>query len=272
VSYGNDLSGVAYSPDGRLIATSSLNGSVVVWDAQTAVPVSRPRVSDAEVDHITFAPDGSRLAAVQRDGTISLFDPKTGRTTVELTDPDHGPTYGLAFLDAHALLTANDRGAVRRWDIASRRSDDLASIGETVFDLAVSPSGAQVAIGTESRALLVDLATGRVLQTFVGHRGFVNGVAFGPGDLLYSAGADGTVRVWDTANGDQAVQFNVPGGDVSALAVDRSGLRAAAVTTGGHGFVFDCEVCGPPDELARKAQARKTRELTPEERAVFAVP
>ena len=82
----------------------------------------------------------------------------------------------------------------------------------------------------------------------------------------------GTVRVWDLPSGEQAGVEQVPGGDVSYIAVDRTGHRIAAVTTGATGYIFDCEYCGTLDELARVACCAATRPLTDAERATFGVP
>ena len=90
--------------------------------------------------------------------------------------------------------------------------------------------------------------------------------------MVIAGGQDGTVRVWEAATGQPVATFDHPGGDVADVAVDRAGLRIAAVTVGGDGAIFECLVCGPPDELAALAAQHSTRDLTAEERTMFGLP
>jgi WD40 repeat protein len=92
------------------------------------------------------------------------------------------------------------------------------------------------------------------------------------GRLLFSGGMDGTVRAWDLDTGDVVAVFPVPGGGVNAIDVDPVGRGIAAATASGDAYVFDCEICNPPDELARLAETRATRQVTADERSLFAVP
>jgi WD40 repeat protein len=266
---GGALTRAAYSPNGRLAATSSVQGSLVIWDMATAERVSRPADVPRPVDDIAFSPDGTRLATAERDGTTRLLDPATGALVREFRDPDGRSTEAVAFGAGGDLMTANEGGLVRRWDGAGHPRV-LADVHEKVLRLALDPTGRLVALGTTSRIVLVDLADGHTVHTLLGHSGLVTGVGFTPdGALLVSGGKDGTVRVWDAESGDQAAQFAVPGGGVSQLAVDVAGRRIAVVTDRGSGAVIDCEACRSPADLARLADVRATRDLTDEERANF---
>jgi WD40 repeat protein len=73
---------VTWSPDGRLLASGDVEGSIRVWELQQSEPASCVHVSAAHtnlVDGLAFAPDGCSLASASWDGTVKLWDRSTFR-------------------------------------------------------------------------------------------------------------------------------------------------------------------------------------------------
>jgi WD40 repeat protein len=190
-AHSNATEAVAFSPDGKRLATADRGGSVTVWDLATRQPVVQFGPLDGAINCVTFSPDGTMLAASGSSDVVWLGDIASGRELVQI--PGHGS------------------------------SDDR------VVTIAFSPDGKLIATCTVKRALVLlwEVPSGKARKALLGHVQGVVAVAFSPdGKTLASAGHDRKVKLWHVATHQELATFSV-GGMVRGLRFSPDGRTLA---------------------------------------------
>jgi WD40 repeat protein len=197
------VTALAFSPDGRLVATTSPNSVIQLWSVQSPQhPVREITNSLGVVKAMAFSPDGRIVASASDDGTIDLSDVRSGGL-IGLPLIGHlGVVGAVAFsADGATVASGDDSGTVRLWSVASHTplGPPLTGLVGAVESVAFSPDGHTVAwAGVDGGVTLWSIRDGGLLATLGGH-GDVTAVAFSPdGSTLYGSGAGGGLLSWDT--------------------------------------------------------------------------
>src|SRR5262249_7528066 len=140
-SHADTIAALAFSPDGRWLASAGWDRVVKVWEVATGREAMTLTTERSGFDYVTFSPDGRTLAASSA-GDIMLWDGETGRLLRTLA----GSTAlvgGLTFnRDGRTLVSAGGDGAARVWDPAT--GELLATLYSFADDpdwLVVTPDG-----------------------------------------------------------------------------------------------------------------------------------
>jgi WD40 repeat protein len=235
--------GLAFSPDGSLVASASHDGTARLWDVATGQLVHTLPVSHWWARAVAFSPDGTLLATAGDEallhGTAKLWYVATGqhrRTLGEHAAPVEAVAFGP---DGKLLASAGRDGTVRLWDVGTGQEvRALTANSNAVFALAFTPDGRRLAAGgSDGTIRLWDVVAGTVARNWP-HGGEVRALAFCPdGRTLAAAGSDGAVRLWSEDGGEQQKLDLL--GDLSALAVAPDGKTVAAVGVSGAVCLWD---------------------------------
>ncbi|HEV3200661.1 MAG TPA: AAA-like domain-containing protein, partial [Bryobacteraceae bacterium] len=193
-----DVTSVAFSPDGKLVATGSADNTARVFEAATGWEVSR-LAHQGLVAAVAFSPNGKLVATGSADKTARVFQAATGR---EVSRLDHlARVDAVAFSPDGKLVATGSADTTARvfQAVTGRELSRLAHQG-LVAAVAFSPYGKLVATGSADKtARVFQAATGRELSRLA-HQNGVDAVAFSPdGKLVATGSADKTARVFQAA-------------------------------------------------------------------------
>jgi WD40 repeat protein/basic membrane lipoprotein Med (substrate-binding protein (PBP1-ABC) superfamily) len=268
--------GVAFSPDGSWLATTSNDRLVKLWEVATGRQVLELAGHPGEVFPVAFSPDGTRLATNGNDFTTIIWDLNGGAGAARLTLSSPVLAPNLAFSpDGGRLATTGVDGTAKIWDTATGEVvHTLCCHGQVNWGVGFSPDGARLATASDDgRVNVWDAATGSLVFSLAGQAGWVNSVAFGPpgaGQRLASAGQDGLVRLWDAATGQPLLTLRGHSGEVLNLAFSPACAAAAGAPAEACGTrLVSAGVDGSVryyltriEDLLALARARVTRGLT----------
>jgi WD40 repeat protein len=238
----NHVQGVAFSPDGRRVATASRDRTVKLWKIDTDQQFRAFLGPGAPMLGARFSPDGRRLTSVAEDGTVREWDADSGKLLRRRTANLDRPRSVAIRLDGGFLTAAGRHGKIARWDLANDRPIPATwQHGAPARAVAVSPDGRRVAsTGEDGTVKIWDTAGETALFTRGEHTAPVRAVVFSPdGKSLVSGGEDG-VRVWDVATGRELPTWVGKTPKVAALAFGPDGCLAVA-QMGGHLSLWDPE-------------------------------
>ncbi|WP_063793418.1 WD40 repeat domain-containing protein [Streptomyces hirsutus] len=195
---------VAWSADGRLLATASRDGTARVYDAESGRSLCVLPCDGAMVESVSFSPDATRLATAGRDQVVRVWDVASGEPVRQLTGAgDIGRQVAWSPDGLWIAATFKDQVA-RVWEAdTGRLVHELRGHTGDVWGVAWSPDGSRLATASHDRTVIVwDAATAAATTTLTGHTEFVEGIAWSPdGESLATGSGDHTARIWDARTG-----------------------------------------------------------------------
>ncbi|MBI5488599.1 MAG: hypothetical protein HY905_14795 [Deltaproteobacteria bacterium] len=221
---------VAFSPDARLFATASYDGTGRVWDAGTGVLASVLEGHTGPIQVVVFSPDGRLVATGSVDGSARLWDAVSGKVRATLLGHSAAIQAAVFSPDGQTLATGSTDGTVRVWSCSDGAL--LTTIDghpDLVTDVDFSQDGRVLATSCwDGVARLWDPGTGRLLRTLRGHAGPIQRLAFSQdGGVLATASEDKTTRLWNPMTGALLRTLRGHTAPVRALALSPDGRFAA---------------------------------------------
>ena len=201
--------GIAFSPDGQIIASTSWDNTIKLW-SRDGKELKTLTGHNKEVWSVAFSPDGQTIASASGDNTVKLWS-RDG--TLLKTLQGHGDVvYGVAFsADGQTIASASGDNTIKLWDKEGTLVKTLEGHKAAVWGVAFSPDSQTLASASWDKTVKIWQRDGTLLDNLADHQAAVNALAFSPdGQTIASASSDKTIKLW---NKDGSLQATLSGHD-----------------------------------------------------------
>ncbi len=233
--HSNYVNSIAWSPDGKRIASASGDGTVQVWDANTGGHVLTYRGHSQDVLAVAWSPNGRYLASGGLDATVQVWDATSGQHIY--TYRGHSDViFAVAWSpDSTRVASASIDGTVQVWKVSSGQR--LVSFNSTPSakgvpapwnTVAWSPDGRRIAAGGNGDVQVFDASTGGNISYYGYHGGTVHDVAWSADGAYIAVATSNIVQVWSIATGKNVYTYTQHAADVFAVAWSPAGTPTAS--------------------------------------------
>ncbi|KAH0539082.1 hypothetical protein FGG08_004380 [Glutinoglossum americanum] len=224
---------VAFSRDGRQLASASYDHTLRLWDATNGALLKTLEEHSDSVVSVVFSCDGRQLASASDDRTVRLWNAATGALQKTLVGHSAAVTSVAFSCDGQQLASASYDHTVRLWDVATGvLQRTLKGHSDSIMSVAFSHDERQLASASyDGTVRLWDAATGAPQKTFGGHSNWFTSVAFShDGRQLASASYDSAIWIWDAATGVLRRMLEGHLSAVTSVVFSRDGRQLASAS------------------------------------------
>ncbi len=228
---------LAFSPDGRHLASGDSDGSIRIWDVEARTSVMLSPGHQNVVAAVAFSPDGKRLVSASYDHSLRLWDVTSAKLIAEM--PGHQDEVNAAVFspDGKHIVSGSDDKTIRLWDAKTGRFiRQLAETETKVGGLSFSPDGSRLlagAFGYPYVSTVFEFPSGKVLTQFRDHTNIVPAVAISPdGATAVTAGGNREeIYIWSLSTGKAIRRMLGAGQPVFSVAFSKDGHSIALGNT-----------------------------------------
>jgi WD40 repeat protein/class 3 adenylate cyclase len=208
---------IAWSPDGRILASPSSDKTIRLWDTETGDCLRTLKGHNGKVISAAFDPQGRTLASGGDDNQVKLWEVASGKSLGSVGKDTQSVTAVAFNPSGETLASVGFDGEVQLWHFASRRHRIFKAHERAAYYVAFAPHGDVLAsCGADRTVKLWDPATGRLLQSCEGHDAALSLAFLSTGNLLASASGV-TAKLWDMRSGQLVRTLEGHTGEVTAL-------------------------------------------------------
>ncbi len=240
--HSNGVFALSWSPDGKYLASGSLDATVQMWEAGTGKLIRTYRDHSGGVAAVAWSPDGKYLASGSLDTTVQMWEIGTGKL-IHIYQGHKGSVRDVVWsLDGKRLASGSLDNKVIIWDtVTGKHLLTYQRHANSVNAVAWSPDGTRIAsAGNDGMLYVWDPTTGNTISTYPYHGGKVNAVGWTlRRNLVALAGEGGSVVVWDCIPDSTTKSYLSHAGSILALAWSPDGTRIVSANANGTAEVWD---------------------------------
>ncbi|KAJ1551779.1 POC1 centriolar protein A [Nowakowskiella sp. JEL0078] len=234
----SQVKGVAFSPDGTLVASASFDETIKIWSVETGEMLKSLKGHTSYITSVAFSADGLNLVSTSRDETVRIWS-VTGEE-LKTFKGHTGWVNSAAFSpDGQLIASASDDESIRLWSVVSgHQVKSLIGHSRQIKSVAFSGNGKWLVSGSFDRSVKIWAVTGEeAVKSF--DAGGVNCVAFSLDSKIVASGDERGVKVWSVESGEMLYSWN--SSFVLSVAISNDGKTLVSGTTEKIVTVFTLE-------------------------------
>jgi len=225
VGHSGYIPALKFSSDGAQLVSCSWDGSIIVWDVRTELPLKVLTGHDRRVNDIAFSHDGQYLASASWDTTVKIYNTSADFKCIHTFPTGEKPVNTVAWsADDKSVLAGCWDGLIKMYSLEDDHHGELLATmsghSKSVQSLSCSPSGKHFISGSmDQRLLLWDAKAKKFISTLSVQSKPISSVTYAAdGTHLLSASLDATVKVWDANLGRELRQWTSASGFMTTVA------------------------------------------------------